>query len=135
MKKISKFLIVFLLCTNIYAVNNSLITAEAFPDKLSDFSFFKDSSAQIPHDDVVPYELISTLFSDYSYKQRWVYVPKDTKAKYEENWVFDFPEGSAFEGGLGLSIFGSTVLVKASTPLRISFAASMSLAFNSCTAN
>ena len=84
-----------LLCTKMYAVNDVLIKADVFPNKLSDFSFFKDASAQIPHDEVLPYELISTLFSDYSYKQRWVYVPKNTKAQYKEDWVFDFPEGSA----------------------------------------
>jgi Planctomycete cytochrome C. len=33
--------------------------------------------------------------SDYSYKQRWVYVPNNKKAQYEENWVFNFPVGSA----------------------------------------
>ena len=79
-----------MLCTKLYAVNDNLIISKTFPDKLSDFSFFKDSSAQIPHDEVIPYELISTLFSDYSYKQRWVYVPKNKKAKYEEDWVLFF---------------------------------------------
>ena len=62
MKKIYTFLLVFSLCTKIYAVNDNLIISEAFPDKLSDFSFFKDSAAQIPNDEVIPYELISTLF-------------------------------------------------------------------------
>ena len=95
MKEAIKYLFILFVCTNVYAVDEDLIFAEAFPSKLSDFKFFKDSSAQIPHDDVIPYELISTLFSDYSYKQRWVYVPKDKKAEYQENWVFDFPEGSA----------------------------------------
>ena len=95
MKEAIKYLFIFFVCINVYAVDEELIFAEAFPSKLSDFKFFKDSSAQIPHDDVIPYELISTLFSDYSYKQRWVYVPKDKKAEYQENWVFDFPEGSA----------------------------------------
>ena len=77
------------------AVNQNLIVSDTFPQKLSEFHFFVDGSAQIPHSDVIPYELISTLFSDYSYKQRWVYVPKNTKAQYQENWVFDFPIGSA----------------------------------------
>ena len=95
MKKIFESLLVLMLCTKMYGVNNELIIADSFPDKLSDFNFFKDVSAQNPHEEVVPYELISTLFSDYSYKQRWVYIPKNTKANYEENWVFDFPEGSA----------------------------------------
>ena len=95
MKEAIKYLFMLFVCINVFAVDEDLIFAEAFPSKLSDFKFFKDSSAQIPHDDVIPYELISTLFSDYSYKQRWVYVPKDKKAEYQENWVFDFPEGSA----------------------------------------
>ena len=95
MKNIHNFLLVLMIFTKLYAVNDNLIISEAFPEKLSDFSFFKDSSAQIPQDEVIPYELISTLFSDYSYKQRWVYVPKNKKAKYEEDWVFNFPTGSA----------------------------------------
>ena len=95
MKNIYNFLMALILCTKLYAVDDNLIISKAFPEKLSDYSFFKDSSAQIPHDEVIPYELISTLFSDYSYKQRWVYVPKNKKAKYEEDWVFDFPTGSA----------------------------------------
>jgi len=78
-----------------YGVDDSLIVADSFPNKLSEFNFFLDESAQIPSENVIPYELISTLFSDYSYKQRWVYVPNNKKAKYEENWVFDFPTGSA----------------------------------------
>ena len=82
-------------CTKLYAVDDNLIISKTFPEKLSDFSFFKDSSAQIPHDEVIPYELISTLFSDYSYKQRWVYVPKNKKAKYEEDWDAEAIEGRA----------------------------------------
>tara|TARA_B100000965_G_scaffold46251_2_gene33957 strand:- start:330 stop:1298 length:969 start_codon:yes stop_codon:yes gene_type:complete len=72
-----------------------MILSDSFPEKLSDFEFFLDDSAQLPDDKVIPYELISTLFSDYSYKQRWVYVPNNKKAEYVENWVFNFPTGSA----------------------------------------
>jgi len=95
MKKIFSYFFIFLYCGNLYSVNDNLILAESFPEKLSDFEFFLDDSAQLPNDKVIPYELISTLFSDYSYKQRWVYVPGNKKAKYVENWVFDFPTGSA----------------------------------------
>ena len=87
------FLLIF--SANIFSVNSNLILADSFPDKLSEFEFFVDDSAQEPHEKVVPYELISTLFSDYSYKQRWVYVPNNAKASYVKDWVFDFPEGSA----------------------------------------
>ena len=93
-----KILITFLLSffyNHLSAVNDQMILAENFPEKLSDFEFFMDNSAQIPHDKVIQYELISSLFSDYSKKQRWVYVPSDVKANYEQNWVFNFPTGSA----------------------------------------
>ena len=96
MKKIFSSLLVLYMCTNLHAVNNDLILSDSFPNKLSEFNFFIDNSAQVPHDKVVPYELISTLFSDYSYKQRWVYVPTNQKATYyKESSVFDFPVGSA----------------------------------------
>ena len=95
MKKVFHFVTVLFLCTKIYGVDDRLIVADSFPNKLSDFNFFMDDSAQIPSENVIPYELISTLFSDYSYKQRWVYVPNNKKAKYQEDWVFDFPTGSA----------------------------------------
>ena len=79
----------------IYAVNDDLILEDKFPKKLSSFSFFQDSSAQFPSDGVLPYELISALFSDYSYKQRWVYIPKGVQASFRQDEVFDFPVGSA----------------------------------------
>ena len=78
-----------------YAVENNLILEEKFPKKLSDFSFFTDGKAQVPSQGVVPYELISSLFSDYSYKQRWVYIPEGKKASFRKDEVFDFPTGSA----------------------------------------
>ena len=96
MKKIFSSLLVLYMCTNLHGVNNDLILSDTFPNKLSEFNFFIDTSAQVPHDKVVPYELISTLFSDYSYKQRWVYVPTNQKATYyNESSVFNFPIGSA----------------------------------------
>ena len=96
MKKIFSSLLVLYMCTNLHGVNNDLILSDTFPNKLSEFNFFIDTSAQVPHDKVVPYELISTLFSDYSYKQRWVYVPTNQKASYyNERSVFNFPIGSA----------------------------------------
>ena len=89
------YFLLLIYSTNTFSVNGSLILADYFPDKLSEFEFFIDDSAQKPHENVMPYELISTLFSDYSYKQRWVYVPNNAKATYVKDWVFDFPEGSA----------------------------------------
>ena len=81
--------------SNVYAVENNLILEEKFPKKLSDFSFFIDDKAQAPSQGVVPYELISSLFSDYSYKQRWVYIPEGKSATFRKDKVFEFPTGSA----------------------------------------
>ena len=41
------------------------------------------------------YELITALFSDYTDKHRFVYLPDGTTAKYEGEEVFDFPIGTA----------------------------------------
>ncbi len=84
-----------LVLSNVYAVENNLILEEKFPKKLSDFSFFTDDKAQVPSQGVVPYELISSLFSDYSYKQRWVYIPEGKSATFRKDKVFEFPTGSA----------------------------------------
>ena len=81
--------------SNAYAVEKNLILEEKFPKKLSDFSFFTDDKAQVPSQGVVPYELISSLFSDYSYKQRWVYIPEGKSATFRKDKVFEFPTGSA----------------------------------------
>ena len=69
------------------------IKGKFFP-KLSDYRFFKDLTSQIPADEVLPYELQSDLFSDYTHKQRFVYVPPSMKVGHEKNKVFMFPVGS-----------------------------------------
>jgi len=79
----------------IIAVNNEAILAKDFPRKISDYEFFTDGPNQIPQDEVIPYELISPLFSDYTYKKRFIYVPEGKKGIYKEDWVYDFPVGSA----------------------------------------
>ena len=95
MKKASLLILIVFSINTIYAIDNRLILQEKFPKKLSEFSFFKDTHAQKPSEGVVPYELISSLFSDYSYKQRWVYVPEGKKASFRQDEVFNFPVGSA----------------------------------------
>jgi len=63
-------------------------------DKLSDWHLFRDPSKQEPADDVVPYEVISPLFSDYTTKFRFMYVPKGKQIGYRDDGVWDFPEGT-----------------------------------------
>ena len=62
MKKLTLFFLITFTINFLYAIENEIILQEKFPKKLSEFSFFKDSQAQIPSERVVPYELISSLF-------------------------------------------------------------------------
>ena len=90
----SILLVISLVSIPITAIDKQAhIDGKLFP-KLSDYRFFKDLTSQIPADEVLPYELQSDLFSDYTHKQRFVYVPPRMKVGHEENKVFMFPVGS-----------------------------------------
>ena len=75
-------------------VNQDLILSETIPQQLSAYGFFKDMTNQIPAENVHPYSLSSPLFSDYSDKLRFVYIPEGKKLGYEKDKVFLFPVGS-----------------------------------------
>ncbi len=63
--------------------------------KLSDYGFFKGALNElIPVEDVVPYSLNASLFSDYAFKQRFIKIPTGNKAVYNPQEVFEFPEGT-----------------------------------------
>jgi uncharacterized repeat protein (TIGR03806 family) len=63
--------------------------------KLSEYNFFSGEMKNLsPRKEVLPFEPISALFSDYAYKSRFVWMPEGTAAEYKENGVFNFPEGS-----------------------------------------
>jgi uncharacterized repeat protein (TIGR03806 family) len=66
-----------------------------FPRELSAFNFFADASTQTPNDDLIPYDVITPLFSDYSEKYRFVYVPAGKALTYREDGSFEFPVGAA----------------------------------------
>ena len=75
-------------------VKEDLIYQDKLPKKLSEYGFFKDMNNQIPSDGVLPYDLISPLFSDYADKLRFIYIPENETAAYKPNKVFDFPNGT-----------------------------------------
>lgn len=65
-------------------------------DKLSDYHFFTGKLSDLqPNQGVLPYELITPLFTDYAHKKRFVWMPKDSFAVYNNEEVFDFPVGTA----------------------------------------
>lgn len=67
----------------------------AAPEKLSAYGLFTGNGAtQEPVEGVIPYDLNTPLFSDYTSKHRFVKLPKGTSAKYSANESFDFPVGT-----------------------------------------
>lgn len=64
-------------------------------DKLSSYRFFVgDLAALEPNQRVVPYNLNSPLFSDYTSKDRFVYVPEGAAMTYDPEHSFDMPVGT-----------------------------------------
>ena len=64
-------------------------------EKLSEYQFFDGDVAKLkPAAGVLPYELISPLFSDYSHKERFVWMPDGEAAAYTTEHVLDFPVGA-----------------------------------------
>lgn len=72
------------------------LTQVPYP-KLSDYKFFEgEMKNQIPALNVLPYEPISSLFSDYAHKKRFVWMPNGTKAVYNsDDKVLELPVGAA----------------------------------------
>ena len=56
--------------------------------------FAGNGATQEPADGVIPYDLNSPLFSDYTAKYRFVKLPPGTSAKYSADEAFDFPVGT-----------------------------------------
>jgi uncharacterized repeat protein (TIGR03806 family) len=63
-------------------------------DRLSEWHLFEDFQTQTPASDLIPYDVISPLFSDYTTKFRFLYVPPGASITYSATDTWDFPEGS-----------------------------------------
>ena len=88
------FLILSFLSAQLFAINaDDLINGKHF-EHLSEYGFFKDLKNQVPEEGVLPYELKSQLFSDYTYKKRFIYMPQGSKLAHEPDKVFQFPVGT-----------------------------------------
>lgn len=80
-------------------IPNQTITGINIPETpyklLSEYNFFTGELTNLdPADGVLPYDLITPLFSDYSHKARFVWMPDGTAANYTEEHVLDFPVGA-----------------------------------------
>jgi uncharacterized repeat protein (TIGR03806 family) len=89
----------------IFLITLSLVLSMAFvssngaklpyPEKLSDWGFFEgELKALKTGKNVIPYQLTTALFSDYSHKARFLYLPANKKVNYHPTEVLDYPEGS-----------------------------------------
>ncbi len=70
--------------------------AEDIPyPKLSDYAFFSGEQARLrPNEGVLPYELITPLFTDYAHKSRFVWMPAGTQATVDQEGIIRFPDES-----------------------------------------
>jgi uncharacterized repeat protein (TIGR03806 family) len=71
----------------------ALLAAKPAPT-LADYRLFTDPGAQRPNAGVTPYALNTPLFSDYAEKQRFVFLPPGTQARYRPSGPLDLPVGA-----------------------------------------
>lgn len=77
------------------AKNTTLQIYYEAPQKLSELGLFKGSGAtQEPVEGVIPYDLITTLFTDYTSKYRFVRIPEGKKIRFKSAGVLEFPVGT-----------------------------------------
>ena len=64
--------------------------------RLSDYRFFVDTMVHLhPNSGVLPYDVITPLFSDYAKKKRFIWMPSGESAQYvSDREVLDFPNGT-----------------------------------------
>jgi len=65
------------------------------PEKLSEWGLFEPNLQDLkPVPDLMPYEISTSLFTDYAFKSRLVRLPEGQAANYHDSEVFEFPKGS-----------------------------------------
>ena len=73
-----------------------------FPKKLSAWRLFVGTAGDLkPNRGVIPYDLNTTLFTDYAAKHRFVWIPPGKAARYSPDEAFDFPEGTILVKNFG----------------------------------
>ncbi|MGB1013385.1 MAG: hypothetical protein ACPG4T_04555 [Nannocystaceae bacterium] len=70
-------------------------SGKAVPERLCEWGFFRDTPGQLPADGVVPYTVVSNLFTDDADKLRFIALPDGQKMTYDPLDIWGFPEGSA----------------------------------------
>ena len=77
------------------SADKTVVAYRTAPKLLSEFGLFRgDGSEQQPADGVTPYDLNTTLFSDYTNKYRFIKLPAGKSIQFTADGVLEFPEGS-----------------------------------------
>ncbi len=63
-------------------------------ERLSEYGLFAPLPEQSPVAGVVPYDLTTPLFSDYAFKERFLWLPAATTATYRDTGALAFPVGT-----------------------------------------
>lgn len=69
-------------------------TSEEFCERLSDYGLFDDIPTQTPAAGVIPYDLNTPLFSDYTVKQRFFALPDGEAMTWADPGAFTVPTGT-----------------------------------------
>jgi len=94
---LSYFLLVQISCSKEEIDPNAPVVelADLPYDKLSDYNFFTGNIAdQNPQPSVLPYDLNTALFSNYSSKARFIWMPEGKTTAYNPDRELDFPVGT-----------------------------------------
>lgn len=66
------------------------------PEFLSEMNLVEHHEGEVVHhEDLLPYDLNTPLFSDYTEKERAVFLPEGETMRFDDYDVFDLPVGSA----------------------------------------
>lgn len=83
----------------------AVVAYRSAPRLLSDYGLFAgDMALQRPAAGVVPYDLNTPLFSDFTNKNRFIRIPEGTQIQYREHGVFEFPVGTVIAKTFGYDI-------------------------------
>ncbi|WP_197496210.1 PQQ-dependent sugar dehydrogenase [Maribacter hydrothermalis] len=96
---------------NLYTIMPSTISYEGFPKNITETNIFKNLQTLEVSDDLTPYNLIESSWSDGAYKKRWMFIPNTgtneneaEKISFSENEEWEFPIGSVLIAHLDLPI-------------------------------
>jgi uncharacterized repeat protein (TIGR03806 family) len=88
--------ITYIVSCNLKQAGNVVLDVAAKPfTKLSEYNFFSGVMNELkPNARVIPYDLITPLFTDYAHKARFIYMPEGKSAEYDTTRVVQFPVGA-----------------------------------------